>query len=74
MLGGCRTVIGGVIKIERTATGKIAADAAIALSTTMCPADPAAAQRTFLADGGEVAFVSQWAGLICVSTEWNQSV
>ena len=69
MLGGCQSVIGGVIEVERTATQRIAAEVATALAGS---ADPAAAlrisQRRFLAEWGSAAFIDQWAGLICIST------
>lgn len=72
LLGGCRTAIGGVVAVERAATGAIAADASIAIAAS---ADPAAAlraaQRTYLDEYGSSAFVNKWAGLICISTEWT---
>src|SRR6185369_6352488 len=69
MLGGCQSVIGGVIEVERTATQRIAGEVTIALAGS---ADPAAAlrtsQRRFLREWGSAAFIDQWAGLICIST------
>jgi tetratricopeptide (TPR) repeat protein len=72
MLGGCRTVIGGVIKVERLATGDIAANTSIALAGAIEPAEALRnAQRAFLDHEGTVAFTNEWAGLICISTDWR---
>lgn len=71
MLGGCRTVIGGVIKVERQATGEIAADVAVDLARSVHPATALRdAQRRFLDEVGPDAFTNEWGGLICISTEW----
>ncbi|MBR7838740.1 CHAT domain-containing protein [Actinospica durhamensis] len=73
MLGGCRTMVSGVIEVERAATSIIAADVAVALNSA-APAATAlrSAQLAYLESVGiELAFVNQWAGLICLSTEWS---
>ncbi|MEV4134608.1 CHAT domain-containing protein [Dactylosporangium sp. NPDC049742] len=73
MLGGCRSIVGGVIAVEGVAAGEIGADVAIAMSKAT---DPAAAlrdaQRAFLREWGAAAFINHWAGLICISTEWTK--
>ncbi|GAA1615781.1 CHAT domain-containing protein [Actinoplanes couchii] len=69
MLGGCRSVIGGVIAVEQSATTAITTEVAIAVAGG---ADPAAALRTAqlarLDALGDAAFIDQWAGLICFAT------
>jgi tetratricopeptide (TPR) repeat protein len=69
MLGGCRSVIGGVISVEQSATSVIATEVAIAVAGG---ADPAAALRHAqlgrLEARGGAAFIDQWAGLICFAT------
>jgi tetratricopeptide (TPR) repeat protein len=70
MLGGCRSVIGGVIEVEQTATNRIALYLASALRTGT-PAAQALrdGQRSFLEEYGAATTLHQWAGLICISTE-----
>jgi hypothetical protein len=72
MLGGCRTVIGGVIKVERRATSEICTDVSLALAGG---ADPATAlrdaQRAYIEREGGAIFPTEWGGLICISTEWR---
>jgi tetratricopeptide (TPR) repeat protein len=71
MLGGCRTVIGGVIKVERQATGEISTDTSLALATGTDPATALRdAQRAYIEREGAV-FLNEWAGLVCISTEWK---
>jgi hypothetical protein len=72
MLGGCRTVIGGVIEVFRLATGDITAATTEAIARGV---EPAAALRTaqldYLDRKGQIAFTNEWAGLVCISTEWR---
>jgi tetratricopeptide (TPR) repeat protein len=72
MLGGCRTVIGGVIEVEWDATVAITADISTALAEEVHPAVALRdAQRAFLAaqDDPSDPFTNEWAGLVCISTE-----
>jgi CHAT domain-containing protein len=74
MLGGCRTVVGGVIEVERQATDEISTELSIAIAAG---ADPATAlrdaQRAYIEREGGALFPAEWGGLICISTEWRSA-
>ncbi|MEV4826883.1 CHAT domain-containing protein [Micromonospora sp. NPDC049257] len=73
MLGGCRSVIGGLVEVERQATGEITTDVTIAVAAGADP--PTAlrdAQRAYLDREGAL-MTNEWGGLVCISTEWRSA-
>jgi hypothetical protein len=70
MIGGSRSVIGGVIEVEDETTAQIRTEVAAAVAAGAHPASALRrSQLAMLDHRAGTALVHEWAGLVCISTD-----